>query len=88
MFNIPEMLFIFVLALLLIGPKQLPEVARTIGRFLNEMKRASEGIFAEMKKPQNTVNNHVRDLKKDIYETDAEKATRLAKLKSTDEKPT
>jgi sec-independent protein translocase protein TatB len=78
MFNLPEMLFIFVLALLLIGPKQLPEVARTIGRFLNEMKRASEGIFAEMKKPQNTANN----------ETDAEKAARLAKTNSTDDKPT
>lgn len=45
------MLFIFILALILIGPKQLPEVARNVGRFLNEMKRASAGLFEELKKP-------------------------------------
>lgn len=46
MFNIgfSEMLMIGVLALILIGPKQLPEVARTLGRFLNELKRSSENL--------------------------------------------
>ncbi len=36
-----EMLFIFFLALLLFGPKKLPEIGRQIGRALNEFKRAS-----------------------------------------------
>lgn len=51
MFNIgfTEMIVLAVLALLLIGPKQLPEVARTIGRFLNEIKRGTDTITSEFK---------------------------------------
>ena len=36
-----EMLFLFFLALILFGPKKLPEIARQIGRFMNEFRRAS-----------------------------------------------
>ena len=35
----PEMTFIFFLALLLFGPKKLPELGRTIGRGLAEFQR-------------------------------------------------
>ena len=35
----PEMAFIFFLALLLFGPKKLPELARTAGKGLAEFKR-------------------------------------------------
>ena len=36
-----EMILLAVIALVVIGPKQLPEVARAIAKFLNELKRAS-----------------------------------------------
>ena len=36
-----EMIFIFLLALILFGPKKLPEIAREIGKFVAEFKRAS-----------------------------------------------
>ena len=36
-----EMLFLFVLALVVLGPKRLPELARQLGKFMNEFKRAS-----------------------------------------------
>lgn len=37
----PEILFILVLALLVFGPRKLPEVGRTIGRALGEFRRAT-----------------------------------------------
>jgi len=37
----PEILFILVLALLVFGPRRLPEVGRTIGRALGEFRRAT-----------------------------------------------
>jgi len=37
----PEMLVIFVVALLLFGPKKLPEIGRTVGRAISEFRRAS-----------------------------------------------
>lgn len=51
MFNMgfTEMLVIAVLALILIGPKQIPEVARNVGRFLNELKRTTESFTDELK---------------------------------------
>ena len=36
-----EMLFLFVLALVVLGPKRLPGLARQLGKFMNEFKRAS-----------------------------------------------
>ncbi len=39
--GMPEMIFIFVLALVVVGPRQLPELGRQLGKFLAEFKRAS-----------------------------------------------
>ena len=37
----PEMIFIFLLALVVVGPKRLPELARQLGKYMAEFKRAS-----------------------------------------------
>lgn len=39
--GLPEILFILVLALLVFGPRRLPEVGRTVGRALGEFRRAT-----------------------------------------------
>jgi TatA/E family protein of Tat protein translocase len=44
----PEMIFLFILALLIFGPKKLPEVGRQIGRALNEFKRASNEFKSQI----------------------------------------
>src|ERR1700743_619493 len=49
-FGFSEMIFIGVLALLLFGPKRLPEMARTLGKLMAEFKKASnqfQGQFQE-----------------------------------------
>lgn len=47
--SLGEVLILGVIALIVIGPKQLPEVARNIGRFLNDLKRATEGFTDDIK---------------------------------------
>jgi TatA/E family protein of Tat protein translocase len=40
-FGMPEIIFIFLLALVVVGPKKLPELGRQLGKFMSEFKRAS-----------------------------------------------
>jgi TatA/E family protein of Tat protein translocase len=44
----PEMIFIFVMALIIFGPRKLPEIGRQVGRALNEFKRASNEFKAQI----------------------------------------
>ncbi len=39
--GMPEMIFIFLLALVMFGPKKLPELGRQLGKILGEFKKAS-----------------------------------------------
>ena len=43
-----ETIFLFFLALIIFGPKKLPEIARQIGKYLNEFKRASNEFKAQI----------------------------------------
>jgi Tat protein translocase TatB subunit len=47
MFNIgfTELVILGVIALLVIGPEQLPDMARRLGKILNELKRAKDEIM-------------------------------------------
>lgn len=42
--GMPELILLFVLALLIFGPKQLPEIGKQLGRALGELRRASEDL--------------------------------------------
>ena len=44
----PEMMFIFLLALIIFGPKRLPEIGRQIGKAMGEFKRASNEFKAQI----------------------------------------
>jgi sec-independent protein translocase protein TatB len=43
-----ETIFLFFLALIIFGPKKLPEIARTVGKALNEFKRASNEFKSQI----------------------------------------
>ncbi len=59
-----EMIFLFFLALILFGPKKLPEIGRTIGRFMNEFRRASNEFRSQIESEINAAD--VRELKQQI----------------------
>lgn len=51
--GIPELILIFVVALLVFGPKRLPEIGRTLGKALGEFKKATDDL-------KNTIEREVQ----------------------------
>ena len=51
--GIPEMLVIFVIALVVFGPRRLPELGRSLGKAIAEFKRATNDL-------QNTLEQEIR----------------------------
>jgi Tat protein translocase TatB subunit len=51
--GMPELLLILALALIVIGPKKLPDLAKALGRGLSEFKRATDDL-------KNTLNEETR----------------------------
>ena len=51
--GLPEMLIILVVALIFFGPRKLPELGRSLGRSINEFKRASNDL-------RNTLDDEIR----------------------------
>lgn len=46
--GMPELILIMALALIVLGPKKLPEVARALGKGLAEFRRATEELKDEL----------------------------------------
>ncbi|MGD0168362.1 MAG: twin-arginine translocase TatA/TatE family subunit [Smithella sp.] len=47
--SMQDIIVIAVVALIVVGPKKLPEMARTLGKAFTEFKKATEGITDEIK---------------------------------------
>ena len=70
-----HMLILGVVALLVIPPEQLPEMARQLAKLITELKRSTAGIFDELKqeaifKPEDILDRNIKaklkELQKDI----------------------
>jgi sec-independent protein translocase protein TatB len=50
MFNVgmPELIVILAVALIVLGPKRLPEVARALGKAMAEFRKATSGLTQEL----------------------------------------
>lgn len=84
MFNLgfTEIILLGILALIFIGPKQLPEIARTVGRVLNELKRAQSDLT-------NVITSETRQTftptPDPIAKTEAEIQSAATEVKDSDE---
>jgi sec-independent protein translocase protein TatA len=46
--GMPELIVIFVIALIIFGPRKLPELGRSLGRSINEFKKASNELRSSL----------------------------------------
>ena len=61
--GVQEMVVIFLLALVLFGPKKLPELGRTIGKALTEFRRASSDLKATFEREMQTLERENQSLR-------------------------
>lgn len=58
-FNIgtAELLLIFVIALIVVGPRRLPEVAQSLGKIINDVRKMSQEFTTEISRELNAASN-------------------------------
>ncbi len=59
--GMPEMIIILVIALIVIGPHKLPELAKSLGKGLAEFKKASEGFQRSVQEEANKTEETVKE---------------------------
>jgi sec-independent protein translocase protein TatB len=53
--GMPELLLILALALIVLGPKKLPELARALGKGMAEFRRATDELKDELKQMEHEI---------------------------------
>ncbi len=69
-----ELAVILVVALIVVGPKRLPEIAKVLGKSLAELRRATGGLTDELNNARTMLEEEVRA---------AERAARLKTVQGT-----
>ena len=90
--GMPEILLILAIALIVIGPQKLPEVAKTLGKAMGEFKRSAQDLKNSID-IETTVNESkpkpsktkLKDVIKDIGTQDSELKQEPDKSKPSDE---
>jgi sec-independent protein translocase protein TatA len=72
--GLPEMALILVLALLVFGPKKLPEIGRSMGKAIKGFQDASREFEEEFKKEAENIEKTVKSPMKASLEPDPPKA--------------
>lgn len=76
--SLTHMIILGIIALIVIPPEKLPEVAREIARFISELKSSADQIMGELKKdavfkPEDILDKNIKqklaDLQKDLNST-------------------
>lgn len=75
--GMPEFLLIMAIALIVIGPKKLPDLARALGRALGEFKKATSELkdSLEIDKPLSDIKRSFNGLNKDFNKNGSQKST-------------
>lgn len=84
-----ELLVIAILALIFIGPKQLPEVARSLARMINQLKRSVGDVSKDFFDQKKEADNWARDFTAELLNTAKKLEDEKAKIVeiASDDKP-
>ena len=69
--GMPELIIIFVIALIIFGPRKLPELGRTLGKSLAEFKRATNEL-------KTTLEDEIRLEEQQLQRSEAKAASQAA----------
>jgi sec-independent protein translocase protein TatB len=93
--GMPEMLVILAIALIVIGPKKLPDLAKSLGRAMREFKKATsefkesiqlEGELSEVKETFNDISDEVKGAVDLNLKPEKPKADNADPIESNDKK--
>jgi TatA/E family protein of Tat protein translocase len=62
-----EILMIFVVALLVFGPKKLPELGKSLGKGIREFKKATDELKSSWEDQVKDISAPLNDFKKDVH---------------------
>jgi TatA/E family protein of Tat protein translocase len=63
----PEILMIFIIALLVFGPKKLPELGKSLGKGLREFKKATDELKSNWDEQLKDVEKSVSEIKDTVH---------------------
>ena len=64
----PELMIIFLIALLVFGPKKLPELGKSLGKGLKEFRRATDDLKSTWQEQMKDVERSVEEVKTTVNE--------------------
>lgn len=72
--GMPEMIFIFLLALVIFGPKKMPELGRQLGKALAEFKKASNDFKNQLEVEMMNIELEERSKKQEVERASTERS--------------
>lgn len=84
--GMPEIILILAIALIVLGPKKLPEIAKSLGRGIAEFKKATQEFKENLQVDNDLKEAHdtIREVKEDLEETVRESITETAANQKAD----
>jgi sec-independent protein translocase protein TatB len=61
MLSVPHLIIIFVVALVVLGPEKLPEVARVLGKIMSEFRKVSTDFRTTLEDEMREIDRHLRE---------------------------